>query len=244
MVDLEWRDRVALICLNRPEARNALNFELLGSLGRRLDDVSEARAVVLCGVGGTFCAGADLRERLELSPAERTGHTRMIAALCDRLDRLEVPVVAAVQGYCLAGGCELGLACDVRIAAPDAQFGFPEVGLGIFPGADGPLRLTRLVGPGAAARMLYSGRRLGAEEALRLGLVEEVGADALAAALAWASEVAQASPVAVRALKSALLASRDLPFQQGQMVVRLLREPLDAGADYTAALLAFREKHS
>lgn len=234
MVDVSWRGRVAVIELNRPEARNALSLELLAALQTRLGEVGEARCVVVRGSGGAFSAGADLRERQTMSAQQRTLHTRRIAGLCDQLEALPMPVAAAVEGYCLAGGLELALACDARFASDTAVFGFPEVQLGIFPGADGPLRLTRLLGPGRAARLLYSGARVGALEAVAMGLADSGDA------LVWADQVAANSPAAVRALKAGLRAARDLPFAQAQAVLRQFREPLDDSADYTAALARFK----
>lgn len=230
MVELSWHGRVAVLGLNRPEARNALNLELLAALEGRLGEVVDAHCVVLQGAGGVFCAGADLRERQRMTSEQRTQHTRLIASLCDRIESLAVPSVAWVEGYCLAGGLELALACDVRFASESAVFGFPEVKLGIFPGADGPLRLTRLIGPGRAARLLYSGARLSCAEAVAIGLAEQGDA------LKWADQVAGHSQVAVRALKAGLRASCGLPFGQAQAVVRQYREPLDGSADYEAAL--------
>lgn len=233
MVELSWRGSVAVICLQRSEARNALSLELLAQLEAGLEGVGEAHCVVLCGSGGVFSAGADLRERRAMSPAERTAHTRRIAGLCDQIEALPVPVVAWIEGFCLAGGLELALACDVRFAAPSAVFGFPEVKLGIFPGADGPLRLVRLIGPGRAARYLYSGQRFGWEQAVQMGLVEAGDA------FEWAEQVAGHSPAAVRALKAGLRATRDLPLAEAQEVLRRFREPLDASAEYQAALDRF-----
>lgn len=234
MVELTWRGTVAVLELSRPEARNALNLELLAALEECLGEVGEAQCVVLRGAGGVFSAGADLRERQALSAQQRTQHTRRIAALCDQIEGLPMPVAAAVEGYCLAGGLELALACDLRFASETAVFGFPEVKLGIFPGADGPLRLTRLLGPGRAARLLYSGLRVGAAEALTLGLAD------LGDALEWADLVAGNSATAVRTLKAALRAARDLPFAQAQTIMRQFREPLDDSVEYTAALARFR----
>lgn len=238
MVDLEWLGPVALLRMRRPQARNALNLELLGALEDGLAQAGQARCLVLSGSDGVFCAGADLRERAGLSVEERTPHTRRIAALCDQIEAFPVPVVAWIEGPCLAGGLELALACDVRFGCEGSSFGFPEVGLGIFPGADGPLRLTRLLGPGRAARLLYSGAPVNFADALALGLVE------VGDALVWAAAVSRVSSTAVRALKAALRASRDLPFVEAQAVVRQYREPLDASEEYSSALAAFQARGS
>lgn len=222
-----------MLGLCRPEARNALNLELLAALEVRLGEVGEAHCLVLQGRGGHFSAGADLRERAQMSAEQRTQHTRRIAAVCDRIESLPMPVVARVEGYCLAGGLELALACDVCFASESAVFGFPEVKLGIFPGADGPLRLTRRLGSGRAAYLLYSGARLSCVEAVATGLAQSGDA------LEWAEQVAGNSPAAVRALKAGLRAVRDLPFAEGQVVMRRFREPLDGSEDYARALGRF-----
>ena len=238
MVELSWRGRVALLELNRPERRNALSLELLGALEARLNEVGEAHCLVLRGVGGVFSAGADLRERAGLSAEQRMLHTRRIAALCDSLEAMSMPVAADVDGFCLAGGLELALACDLRFASEAAVFGFPEVKLGIFPGADGPLRLTRLLGPGRAARMLYSGERVGFVEAVAWGLAEQGDA------VEWAEQVAANSRTAITALKAGLRAARDLPLAAAQAALREYREPLDNSAEYSEALARFSSRDS
>ncbi len=149
-----------------------------------------------------------------------------------------MPVAAQVEGFCLAGGLELALACDLRFADESAVFGFPEIQLGIFPGADGPVRLSRLVGPGRAARLLYSGERIDCEQAVAMGLAERGDA------FGWAERVATHSRAAVRALKAGLRAARDLPFAEAQAAVRGFREPLDASPEYEAALQAYFNRNS
>lgn len=220
--------------MQRVRARNALNLELISRLEDALGQCEDAACLVLTGSEGFFCAGADLRERFPLSPAERSEHTRRIASLCDRLEAFPVPVAAWIEGPCLAGGLELALACDVRFAVEGSLFGFPEVGLGIFPGADGPLRLIRLLGPGRALKLLYSGQRIGFVEAQALGLVEA------GEAMEWARAVAANSLTAVKALKAALLASRDLAWEEARSTIRRFREALDANPEYQAALAAFK----
>lgn len=233
MVDLSWRGLVGVVTLRRPEARNALSLDLLDGLDACLDEVREAACVVLAGSGGVFSAGADLRERRGMRAEQRTAHTRRIASLCDRIESLAMPVAAAVEGFCLAGGLELALACDLRFAEESAVFGFPEVKLGIFPGADGPLRLSRLLGPARAARLLYSGERVKYAQAMALGLAEPGDA------FEWAEQVAAHSMPAVRALKAGMRAARDLPFAEAQAALRKFREPLDASPEYQAALDRF-----
>jgi len=239
-------DDVATITLNRPAVRNAIDRALASALttaARELARDVELRAVVLRGSPPAFCAGADLTERLALTPEERTAHTEAIAAAVEALADLPVPTIAAISGACLAGGAELALACDLRFADTTARFGFPEVRRGIFPGAGGMLRLPQLVGPSRAADLLFSGRVIDAEEALRIGLVDRVcPPDQLDNLVAdWLRELRQAAPAAVRATKAAL--RRALTCDAVTLAdIRALRRTLDASPEYDEGLRAFAEK--
>jgi len=242
----EPRPGVARLTLNRPEARNALSSALIEELTRVLAVQArrpDLRALVLTG-NGAFCAGADLRERLSLSPEARGAHTRAINAIADTLAGFPVPAIAAVGGFALAGGGELAIACDLRLASPEAVFGFPEVAIGIFPGAGAPVRLPSLIGAGAARDLLYTGRRVAAAEAERLGLVNRVvGASELqAAALDLASDIAKNAPRAIRALKAALADSDGLPTRDAHAAVARHRAPLDVSEEYAEGLAAFSER--
>lgn len=240
--------RIATLTLNRPAARNALDRQLAADLLAALTDLharAALRAVVVTGAGDrAFSAGADLAERQSLTPAERTAHTAAINAAADALAALPMPTFAAVHGYALAGGAELALACDLRLAATDATFGFPEVRIGIFPGAGGLVRLPRLIGLGPARDLLYTGRRLDAAEAHRLGLVDRLvpPADLLPAAHALAAEIAANAPLAVRAVKTALAATAGLPDPEAHRIAAAHRRPLDATADYAEGLAAWAER--
>ena len=241
---------VATLTLDRPAARNAIDRQMAAELAAVLADLAArpgVRALVVTGAGGhAFSAGADLRERVALTPAERSGHTAAIEAAAEALAALPVPTIAAVRGFALGGGAELALACDLRVAATDAVFGFPEVRVGVFPGAGGVVRLPRLIGPGAARDLLFTGRRVGAQEAHRLGLVDRLVPpdDLLSAATALANEISGNAPLAVRAVKRALIDSAALPESEARLVVNRLRAPLDATADYDEGLAAFAERRS
>lgn len=240
-----FSSQVAVLRLNRPQQRNALSTSLLSALQQHLQGLllEPPRALILTGVGEeAFSAGADLKERQSMSWDQLSAHTVAISAVADALEAFPVPVLAAVRGFCLAGGAELALACDMRVAAPDARFGFPEVGLGIFPGAGGPVRLPRLIGPAAAASLLFTGRRIDAREALQMGLIQALVEDPLQGALQWAEQIAAASPRAVQALKRALLESQDLSRSRAAEVVLQHRRPLDSGPDYREGLAAFAQK--
>ena len=241
-------DHVVRLTLNRPEARNAISRQLASDLIAACGELATAddvRAVVVTGSADrAFCAGADLRERDRLTAEERTGHTALIEEAAERLAALPMPTIAAVRGYALAGGTELALACDVRVAASDAVFGLPEVRIGIFPGAGGVLRLPALVGQGTARDLLFTGRQVPAAEAARIGLVDRLVApdEVLAAAEALAAEIAGNAPLAVRAVKQALIAASGRSPAEARPEVNRLRGTLDATADYSEGLRAFVEK--
>jgi enoyl-CoA hydratase/carnithine racemase len=248
LVHRQDEGNLATLTLNRPAAHNAIDRQMAADLAASLSALAadtDLRALIVTGAGDrAFSAGADLKERLALSPEERSAHTAAIAAAADALAALPVPTIAAIHGYALAGGAELALACDLRVAATDALFGFPEVKIGIFPGAGGVARLPRLVGAGAARDLLYTGRQFPAEDAFRLGLVDRLvpDADVGATALALAREIVANAPLAVRALKRALRESAGLPEAPAREAVARHRAPLDATADYAEGLRAFAER--
>ncbi|MDR0365895.1 MAG: enoyl-CoA hydratase/isomerase family protein, partial [Bifidobacteriaceae bacterium] len=167
LITYEADGQVATLIINRPEALNALNADLLAALGAALDraEASECRCLVLTGAGRAFVAGADLPAMAELTPAEAREFSEQGNALFLRLQRSPVPSIAAVNGYALGGGLELALACDLRIASVKAKFALPEVSLGVIPGFGGTQRLARLVGPGFAAEMLLTGSQVDAAKA-------------------------------------------------------------------------------
>lgn len=239
--------RIVLVTLNRPAKRNALSRSLARALSATFADLArrrDLRAIVLTGGGDrAFCAGADLTERRSLSPADQTAHTHEINAAADAVATVPVPVIAAIRGYALGGGSELALACDLRVGGEDATFGFPEVRIGMYPGAGGVLRLPALVGPGAARDLLYTGRRIDASTAFRIGLIDRlVPADeVLPAALALAKEIAANAPLAVRALKAALARTTGLPPDRAGEIIMRMRASLDGTRDYAEGLAAFAE---
>jgi enoyl-CoA hydratase len=209
---IERRDRVATITINRPEKRNALNIQTRAEGAAALDELSQddsVRVVIFTGAGDkAFVAGADI--------AEFAGRTALAqrAIMLDRglfnaVDTFPKPVIAMVNGYCLGGGCELALACDIRIASETASFGQPEINLGIIPGGGGTQRLTRLVGEGKAMEMILTGEIINAQEAFRLGLANHVvPADQLQAkTMEVANRIAEKSPVALRLAKEAVKAA-------------------------------------
>ena len=209
-VGVEIAAGIAMVTMNRPAVLNAFDtaqLERLLAAFRDLRADATVRCVVLTGAGTkAFAAGADIKEMADLSPAAGLAFGRLGHALTAAVEGLPQPTIAAVNGYAFGGGCELALACDLRLVSDTAQFAQPEVTLGIPPGWGGTQRLPRLVGPGLAAEVILTGRRVGADEALRIGLVNAVHpADRLLPeAMILAERIAAASPRAVRAAKRLL----------------------------------------
>ena len=241
----EIHDRVGLVRLNRPQARNALNHQLLTELMQALEafDADAAiGAMVVTGDERAFAAGADIREMAEASAVEMLLRDQI--SLFDRIMRLHKPVIAAVSGWCLGGGCELMLSCDMAIAAETARFGQPEITIGVIPGAGGTQRLTRAVGKAVAMEMILNNRTLTAEEALHYGMVNRVvpAERCLEEALALAGEIANRAPLAVRLGKEAINNAFESPLSQGLAAERRAFYSLFASADQKEGMQAFLAK--
>jgi enoyl-CoA hydratase/carnithine racemase len=203
------------------------------------------RAIVITAAGEkAFSAGTDLKERATLDAAGKAAQSRSLLDLTFAIRACPRPVIAAVHGWCLGGGFELALACDLRIAADDARFGFPEMTLGAYPGSGGPVTLSRLVGVARAKEILFRARRFDAIEALRLGLVERVvpRAQLDETALAWVADTQATAPLALAALKRSLDEGIALPFGEAAEHDQALRRPLDATKDYAEGMRAHAEK--
>ena len=208
-VNCEVKDKIAVITINRPEALNALNSQVLDDLNAAFDsiDVNVVRAVVLTGAGEkSFVAGADIGEMSTLTKAEGEAFGKKGNDVFRKIEEFPLPVIAAVNGFALGGGCEISMSCDIRICSENAMFGQPEVGLGITPGFGGTQRLARLSGAGMAKQLIYTARNIKADEAYRIGLVNAVypQEELLAAAEKMASQIAANAPIAVRACKKAI----------------------------------------
>jgi enoyl-CoA hydratase len=242
IVQSERHGAVALVRLNRPEALNALSDEVLGALCAALDAVEESgdvRCVVLCGAGRAFAAGADLAGLRELSPDEVLGGER--GARWQRLRTSRLPVIAAVHGWCLGGGCELALTCDIVLAAEDARFGLPETALGLIPGAGGTQRLPRVAGRSLALELILGGRTLSAREALQHGICSRVVApEALEReALALAARIAGRPALAVRLAREAVQLAFESPLETGLQEERRLFALAFASDDAREGMDAF-----
>lgn len=249
VVKYETRGRVAMVTIDRPEKRNALDGQVrcafLGALDRARRD-ENVRCVIITGAGEkAFVAGADISEFEGRSPVDQW-RVMKAPSIFDAVERLPKPVIAAINGYCLGGGMELALACDIRIASSSAKFGQPEVNLGIIPGGGGTQRLPRIVGLGAALRLILSGEIIAADEALRLRLVEEVTepASLLGRATELAELMASKSPVALAAAKEATRAALSLPLDDGLKLETALFQLCFSSADKAEGVRAFLEKRA
>lgn len=213
-VIVERRGPAGVVRLDRPGRLNAIDRSLVRELGRAVEELSDdpsVAAVVFTGEGRAFSAGADISEIAQLpGPQEFLAFSRDIQAAFDRIDDLPKPTIAAINGVAFGGGCELALACDLRVMADDASLGLPEVKIGVLPAAGGTQRLARLVPEAVAKQMLLFGDPLAAGDALRLGLVNEVVAavDVVDTAVAWAERLADRPPLALRAAKELVRAAR------------------------------------
>ena len=208
-IKYEEKGMIAVITISREKALNALNSQVLDEIEKTFDsvDTNKIRCLILTGTGDkSFVAGADISQMSTASKAEGEAFGKKGNDVFRKIETFPIPVIAAINGFALGGGCEIAMSCDIRICSDNAVFGQPEVGLGITPGFGGTQRLPRIVGIGMAKQMIYSGKNIKADEALRIGLVNAVypQAELMAAAEKLASTIASAAPIAVRNSKKAI----------------------------------------
>ena len=208
-IKYEVKDKIGTITINRPEALNALNMDVLKDLKKVLAEIAkkdDVRAVIVTGEGRSFVAGADIVQMKKLTPVKGRQMMELGHEVMNTIEQIQKPFIAAVNGFALGGGCELAMACDIRIASEKAKFGQPEVGLGIIPGFGGTQRLPRLVGRGMAKYLIYSADVIGADEAKEIGLVEKVVGkdDLMDEAEKLAKKIASKAPIAVGVAKTAI----------------------------------------
>ena len=244
-VRLDVGDGVAVLRLDRPKL-NALDAAMqrrIGALAVECGDRDDVAAVVITGGERVFAAGADIVEMERLGYADMAAHASVLQGAFRAVARIPKPVVAAVNGYALGGGCELALCADLRIAAEDATLGQPEIKLGIIPGAGGTQRLARLVGPSRAKELIFTGRFVGAAEALAIGLVDQVvpPAEVLPAALAWARQFVGGPRLALRAAKECVDRGGEVDLDTGLELERVQFAALFATEDRAAGMRAFLE---
>ncbi len=244
---VEVKEGIALLTLNRPQAHNAISMNMRKLLGDALDDMNqndEARVVILTGAGRSFCAGADLKERKGMSEKEVLQLREKGPVNQMKIINLYKPVIGAINGNALAGGLELALACDIRIAAENATFGLPEITLGVIPGGGGTQLLPRLIGDAQAREMILTGSRIDARAAERFGLISRVvpPEDLLTVARELASKMIDLSPIALKNAKKALNRSRELGLTEGFMYEAQAYLACIHTKDRVEALKAFAEK--
>ena len=245
-VRLDIEAGVAVLRLDRPKM-NALNADVqrrIGQAARECSERSDVAAVVITGGDRVFAAGADIKEMATLSYAEMSLHSSVLQQAFTDVAQIPKPVVAAINGYALGGGCELALCADVRIAADDATLGQPEIKLGIIPGAGGTQRLARLVGPSRAKDLVFTGRFVGAAEALAIGLVDRVvpAEDVFETAMAWARQFVGGPALALRSAKECIDRGGETDLDTGLELERSHFSALFATEDQTIGMASFVER--
>lgn len=246
-ITYEQEGFVGVITINRPKALNALNSEVLKELNATLDavDLENTRALVLTGAGEkSFVAGADIAEMSTLTKAEGEAFGKIGNDVFRKIETFPIPVIAAVNGFALGGGCEIAMSCDIRLCSDTAIFGQPEVGLGITPGFGGTQRLVRLIPVGKAKEIIYGAVNIKADEAYRLGLVNSVYPleELLPAAKKLAAKIAKNAPIAVRACKQAINEGLDLDMDQAIVLEEKLFGSCFETEDQREGMQAFLEK--
>ncbi|NLC77080.1 MAG: crotonase [Clostridia bacterium] len=249
LVELEIRDRLAIITINNPPV-NPLTKEVLIELENTVDELSGSEdvwALIITGAGEkAFVAGADIRQFPHLKQEEGRKMAEWGQQIFDKIAALKMPVIAAINGFALGGGCELAMACDIRVAAENAKLGQPEVNLGVMPGYGGTQRLPRLVGLGKAKELIFSGETIDAAEAYRIGLVDRLVPQgrALEEAIKLAEVILTRAPIAVRLAKEAIDKGWELPLREGQeLEARLFGLTMDT-EDKNEGATAFLEKRA
>lgn len=246
-ITYEVEGQIGIITINRPKALNALNSAVLDELDKTLDAVDQEaiRCLILTGAGEkSFVAGADIGEMSTLTKAEGEAFGKKGNDVFRKLETFPIPVIAAVNGFALGGGCEISMSCDIRICSENAVFGQPEVGLGITPGFGGTQRLSRIVGTGKAKEMIYGARNIKAEEAYRIGLVNNVypAEELMPAAKKLASTIARNAPIAVRNCKRAINEGIQVDMDQAIVIEEKLFGSCFETCDQKEGMNAFLEK--
>src|SRR5687768_8999556 len=247
-VKTENKDGLLIVTIDRPKVLNALNAQTIDELRRVFNDVREddsVRAIILTGGGEkAFVAGADINELARMTPITGKSTAELGQRVFLSIERCPKPVIGAINGFALGGGCELALACHIRIASEKAQLGLPEVTLGIIPGYGGTQRMARLLGKGKALELILTAERIGAAEAERIGLVNKVvPADQLmAAAEEMARKIMTRGPLSVRCAIEAVMSGSEMPFAEGQILEATLFGLLASTEDMKEGMAAFLEK--
>lgn len=246
-IKVEKIDNIGIITINRPKALNALNATVIGELERVIGEVEEDTslgALILTGEGRSFVAGADIAEQYPLDVAGGRKWGQRGSAIFRRIEKLEIPTIAAVNGFALGGGCEIAMACDIILASERAKFGQPEVGLGITPGFSGTQRLPRRVGIAKAKELIFSGKMIKADEAKEIGLVNAVFApeELMNGALEMAKSFTVNAPIAVKYAKACIDRGMQMDIDDGIALENELFAMCFATADQKEGMSAFLEK--
>src|SRR4051794_4203606 len=249
-VRIETSDGVAIIIIDRPKVLNALNAQTVAEIGEAFEQVRNddaVKAVILTGGGEkAFVAGADIAELAKMTPITGKATAERGQSVFANIERFPKPVIAAINGFALGGGCELALACHIRIASEKAQLGLPEVTLGIIPGYGGTQRMARLLGKGRALELILTGDRIPAAEAERIGLVNKVVApeELMNVAMELAKKIASRGPLAVRASIEAVMSGSEMPIDEGFFLEATLFGLLASTDDMKEGMGAFLEKRA
>ena len=246
-VRYEKQENIAVVTIQRPEALNALNTAVITELEQVIDEIEKDTALgamILTGEGRSFVAGADIGEQKPMDLAAGRAWGRRGSALMRRIEKLEIPTIAAVNGFALGGGCELAMSCDIILASEKAKFGQPEVGLGITPGFSGTQRLPRRVGIAKAKELIFSGKMIKADEAKRIGLVNEVypAEELMNGAVEMAKSFTKNAPIAVKYAKACIDRGMQMDIDDGIAVENELFAMCFATADQKEGMTAFLEK--
>ncbi len=244
---LRKEGNVGILSINRPDELNALNSSVLEELDMAIDNISLDETIyvlIITGEGRAFVAGADISEMRTKNSLEAREFAHKGLSVFRKIELMEKPVIAAINGFALGGGCELAMSCDIRLASDKAKFGQPEVGLGITPGFGGTQRLSRLVGLGIAKELIFTGKIIRADEAMKIGLVNNVvpGGDLMDAALKLANEIGSKGQLAIRYAKSAINRGIETDIDTGMEIEKDLFALCFATEDQKEAMSAFLEK--
>jgi enoyl-CoA hydratase/carnithine racemase len=236
------KNKTAIISFARPKAYNALNKEVIDELDEAIDTISRDPSihVAILGSEKNFAAGADIKEMIEMDPI--TARNFSFQKTFSKIENLSIPTIAAISGYALGGGLEMALVCDFRIAGTDAKMGFPEINLGIFPGAGGTQRLTRLIGSSLAKQMILRGYTVDSKKALEYGLISEIAENPMDASLSLAEELSSKAPIALRLAKKCINAALNSNLQNGLEFEEMSWSSLYATYDQKEGMRAFAEK--
>jgi enoyl-CoA hydratase len=234
--------KIALLKINRLQAKNALNAQVIRELDTAVESVSADTSIRVLVIGSEehFAAGADIKEMIEMNPEQARGFA--FTRTFEKIENLMKPTIAAISGYALGGGLELALVCDLRIASPDAKLGFPEINLGIIPGAGGTQRLPRLIGASRAKELIFQGNIIDSNKALQYGLINEIAENPLEAAMRLAEKLTLKPPLAIKAAKQCIQMTSKVDIRSGIEFEEVAWSSLYATKDQKEGMRAFVEK--